>query len=101
MEVRKIPALMLPVSANDSSQVGHARRRAVAMASAMGFSDLKQGQLGIIVTEAARNIAVHAQTGEILLTPWQFRGDSGIDVLALDNGRGMADVGRCLEDGFS
>ena len=92
---------MLPVTASDSSQVGHARRQAVAMAGAMGFSELRQGQLGIIITEAAGNIAAHAQQGEIILTPWQFRGDSGIDVLALDSGKGIADIGRSLEDGYS
>ena len=93
--------MVLPVTASDSSQVGHARRQAVAMASVMGFSELRQGQLGIIITEAAGNIAAHAQQGEIVLTPWQFRGDSGIDVLALDSGKGIADIGRSLEDGFS
>ncbi len=92
---------MLSVTAGDSSQVGHARRQAVAMAAAMGFSELRQGQLGIIITEAAGNIAAHAQQGEIVLTPWQFQKDIGIDVLALDSGKGIADIGRSLEDGYS
>ncbi len=97
----KRAGIVLPVTITDSSQVGHARRQAIAMASAMGFSELKQAQLGIIVTEAAGNIATHAQQGELVLTPWQFCGDSGIDVLALDNGKGIADIGRSLEDGIS
>ena len=101
MEIRKRAGLALPVTASDSSQIGHARRQAVAMAGAMGFSDVRQGQLGIIITEAAGNIAAHAQQGEIVLVPWEFRGDSGIDVLALDSGKGIADIGRSLEDGFS
>jgi anti-sigma regulatory factor (Ser/Thr protein kinase) len=101
MEMRKRAAIVLPVTASDSSQVGHARRQAVAMAAAMEFSELRQGQLGIIVTEAAGNIAAHAQQGEIVLTPWRFQGNSGIDVLALDSGKGIADIGRSLEDGFS
>ena len=101
MEIRKRAGIVLPVTASDSSQVGHARRQAVAMASAMGFSEVRQGQLGIIITEAAGNIAAHAEQGEIVLTPWQFRGSSGIDVLALDSGKGIADIGRSLEDGYS
>jgi anti-sigma regulatory factor (Ser/Thr protein kinase) len=95
------PSVSLPVSQADSSQTGHARRQAMALANLMGFSELSQGQLAIIVTEAAANIAAHAGQGELLLIPWRFRGDSGIDVLALDKGRGMADVGRSLEDGYS
>jgi anti-sigma regulatory factor (Ser/Thr protein kinase) len=101
MEIRKRAGIVLPVTASDSSQVGHARRQAVVMAAAMGFSELRQGQLGIIITEAAGNIAAHARQGEIVLTPWQFRGDSGIDVLALDSGKGISDIGRSLEDGYS
>jgi anti-sigma regulatory factor (Ser/Thr protein kinase) len=95
------PSIALPVSQADSSQTGHARRQALSLANLMGFSELSQGQLAIIVTEAAANIAAHAGQGEILLIPWRFRGDSGIDVLALDKGGGMADVGRSLEDGYS
>jgi anti-sigma regulatory factor (Ser/Thr protein kinase) len=95
------PSIALPVSQADSSQTGHARRRALSLANLMGFSELSQGQLAIIVTEAAANIAAHAGQGELLLIPWRFRGDAGIDVLALDNGKGMADVGRSLEDGYS
>jgi anti-sigma regulatory factor (Ser/Thr protein kinase) len=95
------PSIALAVSAADSSQTGHARRQAIGMASALGFSEVTQGQLGIIVTEAAGNIAAHAIQGEIVLTSWQFRGTVGIDVLALDGGKGINDVGRSLEDGFS
>jgi anti-sigma regulatory factor (Ser/Thr protein kinase) len=101
MEIRKRAGLVLPVTASDSSHVGHARRQAVAMAGVMRFSEVRQGELGIIVTEAAGNIAAHARQGEIVLIPWEFRGDGGIDVLALDSGKGIADIGRSLEDGFS
>lgn len=95
------PSVALPISLADSSQIGHARRQALTMANLMDFGDLRQGQLAIVVTEAAANIAAHAERGELLLLPWRFRTDAGIDVLALDNGRGIADVGRSLEDGYS
>lgn len=94
-------SLTLPISAADSSQTGHARRQALSMAGALGFGELRQGQLGIIVTEAAANIASHVGEGEILLIPWEFRGDVGIDLLALDRGPGMVDIGRAFEDGYS
>ena len=94
-------SVALPVSVADSSQTGYARRQALSLANMMGFSELRQGQLAIIVTEAGANIAAHAGRGELLLIPWRFRDDCGIDVLALDNGKGMADIGRSLEDGYS
>ena len=95
------PSIAVQVSMTDSSQTGYARRQALTLANLMGFSELSQGQLAIIVTEAAANIAAHAGHGELLLIPWRFREDAGIDILALDNGKGIADVGRALEDGYS
>jgi anti-sigma regulatory factor (Ser/Thr protein kinase) len=101
MEMTLPPSLMIPVSSSDLSQTGHARRRAQGLARSVGLSELRQGQLGIIVTEAASNIAAHAVRGEIVLCPWRFKGEFGLDVLALDNGKGITDVGRSFEDGFS
>jgi anti-sigma regulatory factor (Ser/Thr protein kinase) len=101
MEVMLPPSVSVPISLEDSSQAGHARRQALALANLMDFGELRRGQLAIVVTEAAANIAAHAERGELLLLPWRFRDDAGIDVLALDNGKGIADVGQSLEDGYS
>ena len=101
MEVRLPASVALPISLADSSQAGHARRQALTLANLMDFGELRRGQLAIVVTEAAANIAAHAERGELLLVPWQFQENAGIDVLALDNGKGIADVGRSLEDGYS
>jgi anti-sigma regulatory factor (Ser/Thr protein kinase) len=67
----------------------------------MRFDELRQGQISIIVTEAARNIAHHAGHGEIVLSPWTYKERAGIDVLALDKGPGIANVSAALEDGYS
>jgi anti-sigma regulatory factor (Ser/Thr protein kinase) len=97
-----LPAsVAVPISLADSSQAGHARRQALALANLLDFGELRQGQLAIVVSEAAANIAAHAGQGELLLIPWQFRNDAGIDVLALDNGKGIADLGLSLQDGYS
>ena len=37
----------------------------------------------------------------MLLRPLEHEDRLGIEILALDRGPGMADVGRCLRDGFS
>jgi len=71
------------------------------MAASMGFDEVRQGQLGIIVTEAARNIAIHADHGEIILSPWNFAGIAGIDVFAIDKGQGIHDISRSMQDGYS
>ncbi|AXC14468.1 Phosphoserine phosphatase rsbX [Acidisarcina polymorpha] len=91
----------IPISETDLSQTGNARRQALSLAAIMEFDDLRQGQLAIIVTEAARNVAAHGGGGEILLSPWRQGNISGIDMHALDKGRGIRDIASALEDGFS
>ena len=91
----------IPIQAKDPSQVGSARRHAMTMAAALGFDETRQGEIGIVVTEAARNIATHADSGELVLCPWSLKGMSGVDIFALDRGNGIANIERALEDGYS
>lgn len=92
---------VIPISPTDASQTGNARRQALLLAAQMNFDELRQGQLGIIVTEAARNIEAHGADGEIILSAWTHGSNYGIDVLALDKGKGIADVAAALQDGYS
>ena len=92
---------IIPISPTDLSQTGSARRQALSLAAAMEFDELRQGQLGIIVTEAARNIAAHAGQGEIVLSTWTDGKKAGIDMLALDKGKGIENVSAALQDGYS
>ena len=81
----------------EASQPGEARRLAVAMARNLGFDEAGRGRVALVVTEAGTNLVKHAQRGELVLRP---AGDA-LEVLALDRGPGMADVGRFLVDGVS
>jgi len=92
---------MIPISPMDLTQTGNARRQALSLAASADFDELRQGQLGIIVTEAARNIAAHAGHGEIILSLWNHGDLSGIDVLALDTGKGIQNLSAALQDGYS
>jgi anti-sigma regulatory factor (Ser/Thr protein kinase) len=101
MEIMRPTSRTISISPTDLTQTGNARRQAISLAIAADFDELRQGQLGIIVTEAARNIAAHAGQGEIILTPWNHGDLAGIDVLALDQGKGIEDVSAALQDGYS
>jgi anti-sigma regulatory factor (Ser/Thr protein kinase) len=101
MEVMTHISRSIPISPGDQSQLGSARRQALSLAASMAFDAVRQGQLGIIVTEAAGNIAKHAGTGEILLTAWNDGSLGGIDMLALDSGPGIRDLPAALRDGYS
>ena len=83
----------------EETQVGAARRRAAALAVALGFDETRAGRIGVIVTEAANNLVHHAKGGTLIVQP--LRGRVGVDVIAVDRGPGMADPERCLQDGYS
>lgn len=88
------------VEVSDSSQVGAARRRAAELAGEAGLDETARGKVGIIVNELANNILKHAGHGKLLLQRVGADG-AGVEVIAIDTGSGMANVEKCLGDGFS
>lgn len=94
-----IDTVAIPVT--EESQVGEARRIAVALAAEVGFNETDRGKVAIVTTEAAKNLVKHAREGEILLQTVKTAAGDSIEIVALDRGPGMANVGQCLRDGFS
>lgn len=90
----------IAISITESSQTGEARRTALALAHRLGFRETERSNAGIVVTEIANNLRQHAQGGEVLLRAIEHPA-IGIEVLSLDQGRGMVNVEQCLQDGFS
>lgn len=88
---------MIEVTVADDSAVAEARRRAAELGAAAGFGELRAGQLAIVATELSTNLLKHADGGKLLIGA----GEAHVDLLALDRGAGMADVERCLADGYS
>ncbi|MFY0563142.1 ATP-binding protein [Archangium lansingense] len=85
----------------ESSQAGQARRTASALAACLGFNEEAQGKVALVVSEAAKNLVAHAREGLILLRALHEGHHVGVEMLALDKGPGMADVERCMRDGYS
>ena len=92
---------MIAVPLEDQSQVAEARRRAVAVAERHGFADSDTGRAALVATELSTNLLKHGRGGELLIGPFEEDGRSGIELIALDKGPGMANVAGCLEDGYS
>jgi anti-sigma regulatory factor (Ser/Thr protein kinase) len=87
---------------DDATKVGEARRRTACLAGQLGFDETRQGQVALIVTEAASNLIKHAGGGEVVVQGLDHQQyGEGLEILALDSGRGISDVGRCLADGYS
>jgi anti-sigma regulatory factor (Ser/Thr protein kinase) len=89
----------IPVA--DLSRAGEARRAADAIARSCGLDETARGTLGIVVTEAATNLARHAREGELLFRDTSPAGMTGVEMLAIDRGPGMQDLARYFTDGFS
>jgi serine/threonine-protein kinase RsbT len=77
-----------------------ARAGGRALASQMGFSRTDATLIATAISEVARNIVVHAGSGEIVV-----RREDGIDryglmVEARDSGPGIPDVEAAMEEGY-
>ena len=92
---------MIAVSVLEQSGVAEARRRASDVAERQGFSSEDVGRVALVATELATNVIKHASGGELLIGSYSDDAGSGVEVLALDKGPGMADVQACLADGYS
>lgn len=84
-----------------STDIAAARRAGAQLATSVGLSETVTGRLSIIITEAATNILKHAASGAIILGMSEAGDRRGIDVLALDKGPGIANLGQSLRDGVS
>jgi anti-sigma regulatory factor (Ser/Thr protein kinase) len=89
------------IAIEDKSSVGEARRTAIQIAQKLGFDENRRSDIGIVATEAATNVLLHAVKGELLICPFVEREHIWLDIFALDSGPGIHDVSRALEDGVS
>ncbi|MTW18824.1 SpoIIE family protein phosphatase [Rhodoplanes serenus] len=92
---------MIRVSVSEQSQIAEARRTASERAERHGFGTVDVGRVALATTELATNLIKHAGGGEILVGAFEEEDGTGIEVLSLDKGRGIADLASCLEDGYS
>lgn len=88
------------IEVRDASASGEARREGWRLCEQAGFSDEERGRTEIVVTELTTNLIKHAAGGWLLLGPSAASNDT-IEILALDNGPGIEDLGKALRDGHS
>ena len=98
-ENRTAAELRVPVRAD--ADIVTARLRGRELAAPLGFSSSELTHIATAISELARNIVVYAQRGELIMQIVQKRGRSGIQIVARDEGPGIADVSRAMQDGYS
>jgi len=67
----------------------------------LGFSTSDQALVATAISELARNILEYAGYGEIILELAQQGGRRGIVVIARDQGPGIPDIEKAMQDGYS
>jgi serine/threonine-protein kinase RsbT len=78
-----------------------ARQAGHELARGLGFSLTDVTMIATAISEIARNITSYAGSGEIHVTVQNRDGRRALVVRAEDDGPGIDDIDRALEDGYS
>ncbi len=89
----------VPISSD--ADIVMARQQGRALAARLGLSSTDQALIATAISELARNIVEYAGYGEIILELAQQGGRRGIVVVARDQGPGIPDIEKAMQDGFS
>ncbi|MFC8042648.1 ATP-binding protein [Nocardia sp. NPDC057353] len=84
-----------------SGDIVIARQAGRELAAELGFSLTDRTMISTAISEIARNITSYAGSGEIRLLVDEREGRRALIVQAEDQGPGIRDITRALEDGYS
>ncbi|WP_067894849.1 anti-sigma regulatory factor [Nocardia vaccinii] len=84
-----------------SSDIVTARQAGRELAAQLGFSLTDITMISTAISEIARNITSYAGTGEVRVAVEERDGRPALVVQAQDQGPGILDIPRALEDGYS
>lgn len=89
------------LKASDRSYFAIVKKDIHALACLGDFSTTRLGEIDIVVSEIVSNLSKHAKGGELFVKLIEENGIHGIEIIAIDEGPGMADVPRMMKDGVS
>src|SRR5690606_10679888 len=98
---REMEILTAGVRIAHRSDVAEWRRRVAALAERAGLDETATARVALVVTELGTNLVRHAGGGWGDASAREGRPGHGVDVLTVDGGPGIADLGRALGDGYS
>ena len=89
------------VDVNNSDDIVTARQAGNELARQLGFSLTDVTMIATAISEIARNITSYAGQGEVRVGVQYRDGRQALVVRAEDDGPGIIDIERALEDGYS
>ena len=78
-----------------------ARQLGRNFAKELGFGTVDQARITTAISELARNIYLYAGQGSIQIEKLVINGKSGLKIIAEDQGPGIKDIRRVMEDGYT
>lgn len=89
------------VAINTSDDIVAARKAGHQLAIDLGFSLTDVTMISTAISEIARNITSYAGRGEVRVGVDDREGRKALVVRAEDDGPGIADIDRAMEDGYT
>jgi serine/threonine-protein kinase RsbT len=89
------------VRIQSSTDIVSARQQGRALAAQAGFSSSNLTIIATAISEVARNIVEYAKEGEVVLTLVNNGHRKGLQIVASDEGPGIADIATVMRDGYS
>jgi len=89
------------VAVHETSQTFTARAEATNIAERSGMNETDAHRVGLVATELATNLVKHTAAGGELLIRFRSRPVAEVELIAIDRGAGIRDIGAAMRDGHS
>lgn len=89
------------IEVSENTQVGEARRQAVALAQELEMGEPRSGAIALATTEMATNLIKHVGSGHIFVQELEENSNRGLRLISVDKGHGIDNVARALSDGHT
>lgn len=86
---------------DDRSLIPFVKREIHNLAIESGFGAHRAGEIDIIISELTSNLIKYAQEGELLYRITKEDNNNVLEILCLDNGKGMSNIAKSMIDGYS
>ncbi|HET7657320.1 MAG TPA: anti-sigma regulatory factor [Bacillales bacterium] len=96
-----MPQTRASVEVRNEWDIVKARQIGRDLAKELRFGTVDQARITTAISELARNIYLYAPGGEICLEAIELPERTGLKMTAKDNGPGIADIRKAMEDGYT